>query len=636
MKLAIKQPSESMPNILTEEEDEESMAASELQDMPQDDMEHTMEEEDEDVPMTIPADVSCVVPGCGRRHGRMCTFPVEGEMRAAWTSVLEAVYPTLDINAPEPKLKLLCEDHFELTDFDERGLIQPSAVPTRFPGGVKVIYNSSGEAGDEEAVAEAAEPAEPAPIACCVPGCTTVDLADSMYLFPEDLHRAWSSIISAATSKHAWKRGDLDPKTQRPLEMRVCKEHFVPENFNADKTLKAGSHPSLFDNGKKKVILRPSTAAAAAQTPKPKPAPAARKTYTPKHISHKTDPGKKMGPVFVNVTDEGLQLVHKNGATVSLQDLTLAELRRISDCLKDKLKTDVSDDERKNLKLCETQVNPVLEEKEAGEAQNPDSSPVMADVLALNPDMDDEDVKRLVEGIKQVDKQRREYERSLSRYFEDSDNFARESEALTLKLNTLKRKISAMETTFLRFFKYQDQRRALMGDSQVKWAVPTLTIARDIIQKVGKTAYGRLLRMGFPLPSADAVASSVERASAENVQWGLVDVTEERSAETGSDERLENGSTEEDAPAAKKARTEDSAGAGGDCGGAGALQGITAEHLQDVLAGKGTLQDSQGRIIKVSLAEVPGAPPGAKTVVMETPDDAGEVRYVPSVDGADA
>ena len=59
--------------------------------------------------MTVPADVSCIVPGCGRRHGRMCTFPVEGEMKTAWTSVLEAVYPTLDVNAPEPKLKLLCE-----------------------------------------------------------------------------------------------------------------------------------------------------------------------------------------------------------------------------------------------------------------------------------------------------------------------------------------------------------------------------------------------------------------------------------------------------------------------------------------------------------------------------------------------
>ena len=49
-----------------------------------------------------------------------------------------------------------------------------------------------------------------------------------------------------------------------------------------------------------------------------------------------------------------------------------------------------------------------------------------------------------------------------------------------------------------------------------------------------------------------------------------------------------------------------------------------------MLAGKGSLMDSHGRVIKVSLAEVPGAPPGAKTVVMETPDDAGEVRYVPA------
>ena len=43
--------------------------------------------------------------------------------------------------------------------------------------------------------------------------------------------------------------------------------------------------------------------------------------------------------------------------------------------------------------------------------------------------------------------QRRDYERSLSRFFEDSDTYARESEGLTLKINTLKRKISAMETT---------------------------------------------------------------------------------------------------------------------------------------------------------------------------------------------
>ena len=55
-----------------------------------------------------------------------------------------------------------------------------------------------------------------------------------------------------------------------------------------------------------------------------------------------------------------------------------------------------------------------------------------------------------------------------------------------------------------------------------------------------------------------------------------------------------------------------------------------------MLAGKGSLLDSQGRVIKVSLAEVPGAPPGAKTVVMETPDDAGEVRYVPAEQVAQA
>ena len=71
------------------------------------------------------------------------------------------------------------QDHFEPTDFDDRGLIQPAAVPTRFPGGVKVIYNSSGEAGGEGAdqppeEPEVEEPPEPPPIECCVPGCKTV------------------------------------------------------------------------------------------------------------------------------------------------------------------------------------------------------------------------------------------------------------------------------------------------------------------------------------------------------------------------------------------------------------------------------------------------------------------------------
>ena len=42
----------------------------------------------------------------------------------------------------------------------------------------------------------------------------------------------------------------------------------MPENFNSDKTLKAGSHPSLFEGGKKKVILKPS---ASSSTPAAKP-----------------------------------------------------------------------------------------------------------------------------------------------------------------------------------------------------------------------------------------------------------------------------------------------------------------------------------------------------------------------------
>ena len=50
----------------------------------------------------------------------------------------------------------------------------------------------------------------------------------------------------------------------------VHQEHFVAENFKDDKTLKPGAHPSLFDGGKKKVILRPSAASAAAKTPAPR------------------------------------------------------------------------------------------------------------------------------------------------------------------------------------------------------------------------------------------------------------------------------------------------------------------------------------------------------------------------------
>ncbi|XP_043194346.1 uncharacterized protein LOC122366303 [Amphibalanus amphitrite] len=640
MKLAVKQPSESMPNILNEE-GSDSMPATDVDQAQQDEEnEEAGGEEDEDAPMTVPADVSCIVPGCGRRHGRMCTFPVDGEMKTAWTSVLEAVFPALDVNAPEPKLKLLCEDHFESTDFDERGLIQPAAVPTRFPGGVKVIYNSSGDAEQPPEEAEAEEPPEPPPITCCVPGCKTEGPKDSMFEFPEDLHRAWCSIITAATSKQSWRKGELDPKTKRPLEMRVCKEHFMADNFTEDKKLKPGSHPSLFDGGKKKVILRPSPAVPPTPKPKPKTHGNARKPMTPK--VPKESSGKKLGPVFVNVTDDGLQLLHKSGTAVPLSDLTLAELRRIHECLKDKLRGEPTEDEKRNLEKCVTQVKPVLEEKELSDAQDPDNSPVLADVMALNPDMHDVDVRRLVDSIKQVDSQRREYERSLSRFFEDSDSYARESEGLTLRINTLKRKISAMETTFLRFFKYNDQRRALMGASTVKWAVPTLTMARDIIQKVGKTAYGRILRMGFPLPSAEVVAASMERASAGNVQWGLVDVLENRA--TGEPQSIQpvpipqNGTTEtrtEGEPAAKKAKTSGS-GEAATTGDSGALQGITAEHLQNVLAGKGSLVDSKGRVIKVSLADVPGAPPGAKTVVMETPDDAGEVRYVPAEEAGSA
>ena len=50
--------------------------------------------------------------------------------------------------------------------------------------------------------------------------------------------------------------------------------------------------------------------------------------------------------------------------------------------------------------------------------------------------------------------------------------------------------------------------------------------------QVGKTAYGRILRMGFPLPSAEVVSASMERAAAENVQWGLVEVLENRATGT--------------------------------------------------------------------------------------------------------
>ena len=49
---------------------------------------------------------------------------------------------------------------------------------------------------------------------------------------------------------------------------------------------------------------------------------------------------------------------------------------------------------------------------------------------------------------------------------------------------------------------------------------------------MGKTAYGRILRMGFPLPSAEVVATSMERAAADNIQWGLVDVMENRATGT--------------------------------------------------------------------------------------------------------
>ena len=49
-----------------------------------------------------------------------------------------------------------------------------------------------------------------------------------MFEFPEDLHRAWCSIITAATSKQSWKKGELDPKTKRPLEMHVCKVMSLP------------------------------------------------------------------------------------------------------------------------------------------------------------------------------------------------------------------------------------------------------------------------------------------------------------------------------------------------------------------------------------------------------------------------
>ena len=51
-------------------------------------------------------------------------------------------------------------------------------------------------------------------------------------------------------------------------------------------------------------------------------------------------------------------------------------------------------------------------------------------------------------------------------------------------------------------------------------------------RQVGKTAYGRILRMGFPLPSAEVVSTSMERAAADNVQWGLVDVMENRATGT--------------------------------------------------------------------------------------------------------
>lgn len=607
MKLAVKQAAESMPNVLDEDEDIAAAEAELLEEV-------EGEEGGEGAPMGVPADVTCVVPGCGRRHGRMCTFPAEGEMRVAWTSVLEAVFPDLDINAPEPKLKLLCEDHFQQSDFDERGLIQPEAVPTLFPGGVKVIYNSSG-------ADDAADPSGEETITCCVPGCATTGPAASMFTFPEDNHRAWATIISAATNKNNWRKGEMDAKTKRPLTLRVCKGHFQPDSFASDGTLVHKAHPSLFDGGKKKVILRPSANAPKA---KPKPLQPAKRTGRPPGRPP-ADSSKKPGPVFVNVTDDGLQLLHKSGAHVKLGELTLAELRRIRDCIKDKLRTEISDQERANMELCMKQVTPRLQHKELVEAQDPTASPVMTDVMSLNPDLNDPDIKRLVESIKKVDKQRRDYERSLSKFFEQSDNYSRETESQTAKISSLRRKISAMETTYLRFFKYNDQRRALMGATRVSWTVPTLTLARDIIQKVGKTAYQRIMRMGFPLPSAEVVSKSMEKAHAQNVASGLVEVVEDKKADAST--RLENGDEDHEEggePAAKRARTDEPAAS------LGALQGITAEDLQNVLAGKGSLRDSQGREVKVSLADVPGAPPGAKTVVMETPEDAGEVRYVPN------
>ena len=67
-------------------------------------------------------------------------------------------------------------------------------------------------------------------------------------------------------------------------------EHFVPENFNSDGTLKAGSHPSLFEGGKKKVILKPS--ATSSSTP-------AKQKSELQHASLSYQPPKTWAAPFV-------------------------------------------------------------------------------------------------------------------------------------------------------------------------------------------------------------------------------------------------------------------------------------------------------------------------------------------------
>lgn len=384
-----------------------------------------------------------------------------------------------------------------------------------------------------------------------------------------------------------WIPGDLCPDTNRPLQARVCQDHFSGENFSADKGLEAGAVPTLFNNGRKRVLLKPVTKTTANGGNKNRSKPVVASTTN-----------RVRGPIFVNVTTSGLNLITKAGNDVPLTELTYAELRRIFETLRDRARVEESESERKRLRNCMTQMEPEMLKKENVDDESPAASAyIINDIASLHPDLENTDILRTVGLIKATDKRRRQLDRRLSRLFADSDYYARRAEDCLTQIHELKRQIVNYENTYVRVFKNLDQKQMMSG-SEVTWSEQTLTTAANLLERIGFNAYSSLLQMGMPLPPAEDIQLVSAAVAAEQLTAGVHEhfshteyITDKQVVVTtdGTEVSGHNTLLLDEASVAELDAAE-------------TLQSVSADDIQSALLGRGELRDSRGRTVRLSLA----------------------------------